>query len=129
MKNNILLVLITMLFLSIYMFVRGFSLAHKEEKYCGTIIEIQNQPYKGKHDISYNQYILVNFDSIGMKAIQVDMTTFMSHKKGDKICFMLNENQVDYSTKHFSMFILGVILTVILIFVIIGYILYIFDIK
>jgi hypothetical protein len=106
------------------MFVRGFSLAHKEEKYCGTIIEIQNQPYKGKHDISYNQYILVNFDSIGMKAIQVDMTTFMSHKKGDKICFMLNENQVDYSTKHFSMFILGVILTVILIFVIIGYIFY-----
>lgn len=124
MKYKILLFLILMLFLSIYMFVRGFSLAHKEEKYCGTIIEIQNQPYKGKHDISYNQYILVNFDSIGMKAIQVDMTTFMSHKKGDKICFMLNENQVDYSTKHFSMFILGVILTVILIFVIIGYIFY-----
>jgi hypothetical protein len=111
-----------MLFLSIYIFVRGFSLAHKEEKYCGIVVETQNQPYSGKHEIYYEQYILVNFDSIGMKAIRVDMTTFMSHKKGDKICFMLDENQVSNSTKHFSMFIFGLIATIILIFVIIGYI-------
>jgi hypothetical protein len=67
------------------------SLSNKKVRHCGTIIEIQNQPYKVKYEIYYDQYFLVNLDSVGMKAIKVDMTTFMSHKKGDKICFTLTE--------------------------------------
>lgn len=130
MKNKIIIVvLILLLIVSVNILVSGIYLAKKEHKYCGTIVEIQNQPYKGKHEIYYQQYFLVNFDSIAMKAIEVDMTTFMSHKKGDKICFMLDERQIGSTSanKHFLMFMFGTIFTIILLFVIVGYIFYILE--
>lgn len=130
MKNKIVIVvLILLLILAVNMLVSGIYLNKKEHKYCGVIVEIQNQPYKGKHEIYYEQYFLINFDSIAMKAIEVDMTTFMSHKKGDKICFMLDENQIGstIANKHVLMVLFGLVSVIILLFVITGYIFYIFD--
>jgi hypothetical protein len=59
-----------------------------------------------------------------MEAIEVDMTTFMSRKKGDRVCFMLNERQ-RHSTdcdKHELMGTFGLIMILILIIIIIGFI-------
>jgi hypothetical protein len=125
MKRNIILaLLLSMLMIAGYSFVSGTYYLHKEEIQCGTVIEIQNQPYKSKSVTYYNHYLLVNFDSIGMEAIEVDMTTFMSRKKGDRVCFMLNERQshsTDYD-KHELMGTFGLIMIFILIIIIIGFI-------
>jgi hypothetical protein len=122
--------LISMLILAVNIFSSGLYLfTSREQRQCGTIVEIQKQPHNGKHEIYYEEYFLVKFDSIGMKAIEVDMTTFMSHKKGDKICFMLDESQINSPDfdKHFLMFVFGFPSAIILLIVIVGYIFYIFE--
>jgi hypothetical protein len=65
---------------------------------------------------------LINFDSVGLEAIKVDMTTFMSQKKGDRVCFMLNERQMHSPdcAKHELIAVIGLCLTVLLFFIIIG---------
>lgn len=120
-KTLILSFLLSLLLISSYFFVRGRFLEHIETTYCGTVVEVQNQPHQSKSITYYDQYILMNFDSIGMKAIQVDMTTFMSRHPGDRCCFALNERQCNSPeyTKHGWMGLIGAASMVILIFIII----------
>jgi len=121
-KKLILSFLLSLLLISSYSFVRGTFLGHIETTYCGTVVEVQNQPHQSKSVTYYDQYILMNFDSIGMKAIQVDMTTAMSRHPGDRCCFALNERQSNSPeyTKHEWMGIGGLTSMLILIVIIIG---------
>lgn len=110
---KIIIITLFTLIISIYICITGFNNASKETQYCGTIVEIFNKPHHelqtNNYYVYYEQYFLVNFDSIGLKAIKVDMTTFMSNHIGDKVCFMLDKGQIGKSnTVDIIMFFMGI---------------------
>lgn len=116
------IIVIILLLISSFCFFDGCQKTSLKIRQCGTVVLVQNQPYQSKAVTYYDQYLLVNFDSTGMEAIKVDMTTFLSHKKGDRVCFILNPKQMHSPdhVKYEMMASLGLFFTLILIIITIG---------
>ena len=76
-----------------YYSVSSVSDMKSEKTYCGIIAYKSSEEVPIKHGTSTELYLGIDFEEIGRKAIEVDVDTYFSSKKGDTVCFSLDKRQ------------------------------------
>jgi hypothetical protein len=91
---------------------------NKEKVYCGTTQGIETQLKSVKYGTRTDYYVLVNFDQIGTRLVDVNSETFYTTKPGERICFNLSNRFVYGNKKTTFMGITGLTLSIIVDFLI-----------
>ena len=87
---------------TIYSFATKADERQKETRYCGIITKKSEDETKIKHGVRTELYLIVDFEKIGTKAINVDPNTYFTNNKGDAVCFKLNDYDINNSRKDSS---------------------------
>jgi hypothetical protein len=135
-KKNVLLVLLAfVLNYPVYLGIKDINYANQTKTYCGTVKDIETQLKAVKHGTRTDYYLLVEFDSIGTRLIDVTPETFYIHgKEGNRVCFELRNQFVKKTNTSGLLAVgfafgvaIGLIYDIILIFLVINMILSVDD--
>lgn len=66
----------------------------QEATYYGTVESVGTKEHAVKHGTSTDLYLLVNFDKLGKKAVDVSPTTFYSTKEGERVGFAYDNRHI-----------------------------------
>jgi len=115
----------------IYNFISSTDKDRVDKQYCGKVVKKSDEEVTIKHGSRTDLYLIVEFDQIGLRSIEVEPNTYFTHNKGDRVCFGLNnydlngrkqmtfkESALDL-LKFLFMFLIG-IANIVLIFISIG---------
>lgn len=65
-----------------------------DKQYCGTVIKKSDEEVTIKHGTRTELYLIVNFNGIGIKSINVETNTYFTKNKGDEVCFKLSDEDI-----------------------------------
>ena len=85
---------------------------NQEKTYCGTVLSIESALRKEKHGTNTKYHLLVNFDEIGTRLVDVTPETFYTRSEGTRVCFDLSNRFVERGTGKVS--ILGITCLIVL---------------
>lgn len=98
---------------SIGLIIASYKNLSEQTKHCGEIIKItQEQSVSGgRRSSGYTErYVLIRFSDIGIKAINLDPTSYYTARLGQKACVNLSKSELGtQSTWAFACFIIGCI--------------------
>lgn len=119
-KKNVLLILLTfVLNYPVYLGIEHINYSNQTKTYCGIVKDIETQLKAVKHGTRSDYYLLVEFDSIGTRLIDVTPETFYIYgKEGNRVCFELRNQfvqKINTNPLLLTFFIIGVCFDVILI--------------
>lgn len=119
-KKNILLVILAFIInYPVYLGINYINYANETKTYCGAVKDIETQLKAVKHGTRTDYYLLVEFDSIGTRLIDVTPETFYIYgKEGNRVCFELRNQFVQRTNINpflLALFMLGVGFDIILI--------------
>lgn len=106
-----------------FMAYKFFATIHEdliEKTYCGTVIKHSSEERVVKYSTTIDRYLLIDFDDISTRAIEVTPTTYMNTNNGDRVCFTLSNERVNGTVANGYLIIvggLGAMVDVILVFV------------
>lgn len=66
---------------------------HPKYKDCGVIVSKSSDEVIIKHGTRTDLYLNIQFEKSEFRSVNVDPTTYFSNKKGDYVCFYLNQTQ------------------------------------
>ena len=121
MNKKIILIVLLALVLNypVYLGIDDINYANQTKTYCGTVKDIETQLKAVRHGTRTDYYLLVEFDSIGTRLIDVTPETFYIHgKNGNRVCFELRNQFVQKTNTNpfiLAFFIIGVCFDIILI--------------
>lgn len=121
MNKKIILIVLLALVLNypVYLGIDDNIYANQTKTYCGTVKDIETQLKAVKHGTRTDYYLLVEFDSIGTRLIDVTPEDFYIYgKEGNRACFDLRNQFVqktNINPRLLTLFIIGVFFDIILI--------------
>lgn len=94
-KNIIRIIILVPLSIFLLYCINHFIVMDYKPTYpdCGTVISKSTDEVIVKHGTITELYLNVQFEKSGFKSIEVTETTYFKSKKGEYICFNLNEDR------------------------------------
>lgn len=96
-KKYIALALLTALMnYPVYLGIKDINYSNQKHTYCGSVIDISTQLQAVKHGTRTDYYMLIAFDNIGTRLVDVSPETFYIYgKEGNRVCFDLSNDFVE----------------------------------
>lgn len=94
--KTILIILLTIVVnYPVYLGIKDIKYSNQKHTYCGSVIDISTQLRAVKHGTRTDYHMLVAFDSIGTRLVDVSPETFYIYgKEGNRVCFDLSNDFV-----------------------------------
>lgn len=95
--KTILIILLTIVVnYPVYLGIKDINYSNQKHTYCGSVIDISTQLRAVRHGTRTDYYMLVAFDSIGTRLVDVSPETFYIYgKEGNRVCFDLSNDFVE----------------------------------
>lgn len=95
--KTILIILLTIVVnYPVYLGIKDTKYSNQKHTYCGSVIDISTQLRAVKHGTRTDYHMLVAFDSIGTRLVDVSPETFYIYgKEGNRVCFDLSNKFVE----------------------------------
>ena len=78
---------------------QSFLFENTKKLYCGNVVDINTKLANVKHGTKTEYFLLVNFDNLGNRLIEVNAETFYTHEAGNRICLELSNRFVTKESK------------------------------